>query len=212
MKAIFIIGGLLVAILNGLNFVPSLAEQSVAFNALSIIAGVGLALAALAKFPAATQPAAPAPEPEPEPKSVVESAPPPKVEKPAEPDHAELVQFLAQLQERGRFIDFVMDDVTAYTDAQVGAAARVVHQGCQSVVKETLSVEPVTTTAENGSITLESGYAVADYRLVGKVAGEPPYTGTLRHKGWRATSFKLPKVVAKDGALPPIAPAQVELK
>ncbi|WP_269540117.1 DUF2760 domain-containing protein [Cerasicoccus fimbriatus] len=212
MKAIFIIGGLLVAILNGLTFVPSLAEQAVAFNALAIIAGVGLALAALAKFPAATQPAASAPEPEPAPKPLVESAPPPKVEKPAEPDHAELVQFLAQLQEKGRFIDFVMDDVTAYTDAQVGAAARVVHQGCQSVVKETLAVEPVTTTAENASITLESGYAVADYRLVGKVAGEPPYTGTLRHKGWRATSFKLPKVVAKDGTLPPIAPAQVELK
>ncbi|WP_309396896.1 DUF2760 domain-containing protein [Cerasicoccus maritimus] len=213
MKAIFIIGGLLVAILNGLTFVPDLAKQSVAFNALAIIAGVGLALAALAKFPSvASAEAAPAPEPEPEPKPVVESAPPPKVEKPAEPDHAELVQFLGQLQEKGRFIDFVMDDVTAYTDAQVGAAARVVHQGCQGVVKETLAIEPVTTSAENASITLEPGYAVADYRLVGKVSGEPPYAGTLRHKGWRATSFKLPKVVAKDGALPPIAPAQVELK
>src|SRR5690348_4761072 len=35
----------------------------------------------------------------------------------------EIVSFFAMLQERGRFIDFLMDDVTAYDDAQVGAAA-----------------------------------------------------------------------------------------
>ncbi|MBK1857651.1 DUF2760 domain-containing protein [Cerasicoccus arenae] len=143
----------------------------------------------------------------------MESAPPPAVENPTEPDHAELLQFLAQLQEKGRFVDFVMDDVTSYSDAQVGAAARVVHQGCQTVMKEALSVESVTNSAENSNITLEPGYAVGDYRLVGKVTGQPPYTGVLRHKGWRATAFKLPRMVAaKDGALPPIAPAQVELK
>jgi len=211
MKAILLCGGLLVAILNGLTFAPALAEQAVAFNALALIAGLGIALAAAAKYPTEAKPA-PAPEPEPTPQPVVESAPPPKAEKPAAPDHAELLQFLAQLQDKGRFVDFVMDDVTAYTDAQVGAAARVVHQGCQAVMKESLAVEPVTLAAENSAITLEPGYAVGDYRLVGKVQGQPPYTGTLRHKGWRATEFKLPSVTSKEGALPPIAPAQVELK
>lgn len=210
MKAILLCGGLLVAILNGLTFVPSLAEQAIAFNALAIVAGLGIAVAAVASK--APPPSQPAPEPEPAPKPVVESAPPPKAIAPAQPDHAELLQFLAQLQDKGRFVDFVMDDVAAYTDAQVGAAARVVHQGCQSVMKESLKVEPIAKVAENSTITLEPGYVVGDYRLVGKVQGEPPFTGALRHKGWRATEFKLPKITSKDGALPPIAPAQVELK
>lgn len=213
MKAILLIGGLLVAILNGLTFAPALAEQAIAFNALAILAGVGIAIAVAAKYPAESAAPAPAPVVEPEPvKPVVESVPPPVLEKPTQPDHAELLQFLAALQEKGRFVDFVMDDVTAYTDAQVGAAARVVQQGCQAVMKESLVIEPVTTSAENQSISLEPGYRVTDYRLVGKVAGEPPYTGTLRHKGWRVAKFNLPKLTAKDGELPPIAPAQVELK
>ncbi|MGE9297003.1 MAG: DUF2760 domain-containing protein [Puniceicoccales bacterium] len=211
MKTILLIGGLLVALLNGLTFAPQLAEQTVALNALGVVAGLGLAIAIAARWPKES-PAAPAPEPEEKP-AVVESAPPPKPAPAAEPDHAELLQFLAQLQEKGRFVDFVMDDVAAYTDAQVGAAARVVHQGCQSVMKDALAVEPVVDQAENSAITLEPGYAVSQYRLVGKVQGEPPYEGQLIHKGWKATAFKLPKLaLAEDAPLPPIAPAQVELK
>ncbi|MFY9991796.1 MAG: DUF2760 domain-containing protein, partial [Rhodoplanes sp.] len=42
---------------------------------------------------------------------------------------SEVVNFLAILQERGRFVDFLMDDITPYSDAQVGAAGRVLHEG-----------------------------------------------------------------------------------
>ena len=44
---------------------------------------------------------------------------------------AEIVSFLALLQERGRLVDFLMEDITSYDDAQVGAGARVVHQGAK---------------------------------------------------------------------------------
>lgn len=209
MKTILIIGGLLVALLNLLAMVPSLENVALALNALSIVAGAGIAVAAT-KWPSETATAEPAePEPKPEP---VEAAPPPAAVA-KEPDHGELLQLLAQLQEKGRFVDFVMDDVASYSDQQVGAAARVVHQGCQTVLKESLSIVPVTDKTENAAITLEPGYAVSDYRLVGKVQGEPPYNGLLVHKGWKVTDFKLPKLSLTEGApLPPIAPAQVELK
>jgi hypothetical protein len=45
---------------------------------------------------------------------------------------AEIASFLATLQDRGRLVDFLMEDITTYNDAQVGAAARVVHGGCKA--------------------------------------------------------------------------------
>ena len=58
-----------------------------------------------------------------------------------DPDQAEaeIVSFLATLQEQGRLIDFLMDDITTYDDGQVGAAARVVHQGCKAALQEHFS-------------------------------------------------------------------------
>ncbi|WP_234043745.1 hypothetical protein [Cerasicoccus arenae] len=60
MKGILIFGGLLIAILNGLALVPELSAQALAFNALSIIAGLGVTLAAVDKYPTDSK-AAPAP-------------------------------------------------------------------------------------------------------------------------------------------------------
>jgi hypothetical protein len=40
------------------------------------------------------------------------------------------LQILALLQRDGRLIDFLMEDIRAYGDAQVGAAVRDVHAGC----------------------------------------------------------------------------------
>ncbi len=125
---------------------------------------------------------------------------------------ADVIHFLALLQEKGRLVDFLMDDVTSYDDAQVGAAARVVHQGCQSVLQEHLSITPIAAEAEGTAVSLPAGYAAADYRLLGNVSGEPPYEGTLVHQGWRAGKVTLPQTVNQDDdRLPNIAAAQVEL-
>jgi Domain of unknown function (DUF2760) len=53
---------------------------------------------------------------------------------------AEIVSFLATLQERGRLVDFLMEDITTYDDAQVGAAARVVHEGCKAALREQIEI------------------------------------------------------------------------
>lgn len=126
---------------------------------------------------------------------------------------AEVVNFLSILQERGRFIDFLMGDVAGYSDAQVGAAARVMHEGCKAALRENFGISPAREEKEGSTITVPTGYAPDDYRLVGKISGEAPFTGTLIHHGWKADWVKLPRV-ARVGAdkLPTIAPAEVELR
>ena len=126
---------------------------------------------------------------------------------------AEVVSFLATLQERGRFVDFLMDDITAYGDAQVGAAARVVHEGCRAALQEHFGIRPVRDESEGSRVSVPAGYAADEYRLVGKISGEAPFSGTLVHRGWKTEWVKLPRVLRTEGdRLPTIAPAEVELK
>lgn len=127
--------------------------------------------------------------------------------------HAEIVHFLSLLQQKGRFIDFVMDDVAPYTDAQVGAAARVVHQGCRSVMKQYFSILPVHEGQEGERIELPRGTNLDRYRLVGRVVGEPPFRGTVIHRGWKTVDISLPRAVAPNSPeeLAVIAPAEVEV-
>ena len=125
---------------------------------------------------------------------------------------AEVVNFLAILQEKGRLVDFLMDDITGYSDAQVGAAGRVLHEGCKAVLLEHFGIRPMREEGEGSKVTIPPGYAPDDYRLVGKISGEAPFTGTLVHHGWRAEWVKLPRLIGiSAGRLPAIAPAEVEL-
>lgn len=126
---------------------------------------------------------------------------------------SEVVNFVAILQERGRFVDFLMDDIKGYSDAQVGAAGRVLHEGCKAVLLEHFGIRPMREEGEGSKVTVPTGYAPDDYRLVGKISGEAPFTGTLIHHGWRVEWVKLPRLLrASADRLPAIAPAEVELR
>lgn len=126
---------------------------------------------------------------------------------------SEVVNFVAILQDRGRFVDFLMDDIKGYSDAQVGAAGRVLHEGCKAVLLEHFGIRPMREEGEGSKVTVPTGYAPDDYRLVGKISGEAPFTGTLIHHGWRVEWVKLPRLLrASADRLPAIAPAEVELR
>ena len=81
------------------------------------------------------------------PRSRGRTGPPGAGTPPASNADAEIVHFLAMLQEKGRLVDFLMDDINAYNDAQVGAAARVVHAGCKGVLQEHFNIHPLRTEA-----------------------------------------------------------------
>jgi hypothetical protein len=126
---------------------------------------------------------------------------------------AEIVSFLGMLQERGRLVDFLMEDITTYDDAQVGAAARVVHEGCKAALREHFKIGSVRDEDEGSSVTIPSGYAADEYRLIGNIRGAGPFSGTLVHRGWKTEWVKLPRIVRLNAdRLPTITPAEVELK
>jgi len=126
---------------------------------------------------------------------------------------AEIVSFLAILQERGRLVDFLMEEITTYDDAQVGAAARVVHEGCKAALREHFNIRSVCEENEGSSVTLPVGYAADEYRLIGNIRGAGPFSGTLVHRGWKTEWVKLPRILQVNAdRLPTIAPAEVELK
>jgi len=100
---------------------------------------------------------------------------------------------LSLLQERGRFLDFVAEDIGAYSDAQVAAASRVVHQGCKAVIDECLAPVPAHAGSEGDRITVDPAADPNRYRLQGKVAQQPPYSGVVVHRGWKTTRLALPR-------------------
>jgi hypothetical protein len=125
-------------------------------------------------------------------------------------DGTSAVQLLAILQREGRLLDFLQEDVDAYSDAQIGAAVRDIHRGCKKALAEHLPLEPVLREAENAQVRVDPGFDPSRIRLVGNVVGEPPFTGALRHHGWRVAKVTLPAPAkATDPSV--VAPAEVEL-
>ena len=119
-------------------------------------------------------------------------------------------QLLGLLQREARFVDFVQEDVASYSDAEIGAASRVVHEGCRKVLREHFSIQPLRSETEGSRLTLPEGFDAAAVRVTGNVVGKAPFTGTLSHRGWRATDTRLPKLAAgHDAAI--VAQAEVEL-
>jgi hypothetical protein len=120
------------------------------------------------------------------------------------------LQLVSLLQREGRLVDFVQQDIASYPDADVGVAARVVHEGCRRALRAHATVEAVRSEEEGAPVTLAPGFDADAVKLVGDVRGDPPYAGVLRHRGWRVTRLELPRAI--DGHDPRIvAPAEVEL-
>ncbi len=120
------------------------------------------------------------------------------------------LQLLGLLQRQARFVDFVQEDVVGYSDAEIGAAARVVHAGCRQVLDEHFSVAPVRPEAEGSRVTLPAGFDAAAVRVSGNVVGQPPFAGTLAHRGWQAQDVRLPQLTDVQAARI-LAQAEVEL-
>lgn len=141
--------------------------------------------------------------------AVIESEP---VEEAAEPVREDTtgLQVLAILQREGRLIDFLQEDVTSFSDEEVGAAARVVHEGCKRGLKNHVVLEPVRSEDEGAAIELTEGFDAHRLRLTGNVVGNPPYKGHLAHHGWQVKELQLP-TLSDEHDPRVLAPAEIEL-
>lgn len=117
---------------------------------------------------------------------------------------------LALLQREGRLVDFLRETLDTYEDADIGVAVRDIHRGCKKVIEEHFVLEAVMPGEEDTRVKVPAGFDPGEVRLIGKISGEPPFTGTLRHHGWRVTEVKLPTLTeGVDRRV--LAPAEVEI-
>src|SRR4051794_41760568 len=100
-----------------------------------------------------------------------------------EADATPALQLLGLLQREGRFIDFVEQDVTAFSDAEVGAAARVVHEGCRRALASHSKIVPVRTEEEGSAGGMGGGLRPPGGKLLGGVGGALPFPGPPRPPG-----------------------------
>lgn len=129
---------------------------------------------------------------------------------PSAPSPAPALRLLSLLQQEGRLIDFLQEDIDTYNDAQIGAAVRSIHAGCRKALSERIELERIFAAEDGSQVTVESGFDPATVRLTGNVSGNPPFRGTLQHGGWRASKVTLPQ---SPGDTDPtiVAPAEVEI-
>ena len=108
-------------------------------------------------------------------------------------------------------MDFFQEDLEMYEDEQIGAAVRSIHANCRKTLEKSLAMTSVIDENEGDEITVEAGFNPEVIKLTGRVIGEPPFTGIVRHKGWRAQKADLPELAAtKDPTI--ISPAEVEIE
>jgi hypothetical protein len=125
---------------------------------------------------------------------------------------SDCLTLLATLQREARFIDFVQESLEGFSDAQIGAAARDVHRDCGQVLQRLFAIQPATGEAEGAELEVASGYDPGQWKLTGKVQGEPPFRGRLAHHGWKATKCELPAWSGSKEAERVLAPVEVELE
>jgi hypothetical protein len=119
------------------------------------------------------------------------------------------LRLLATLQEDGRLIDFLTESIQGYSDEQIGAATRGIHDACAKALRACVTLEPVLPGREDEAVTVPKGFDPSEIRLTGDVRGEPPFTGILRHAGWRVTGVSIPERTGLEPRI--VAPAEVEL-
>jgi len=123
------------------------------------------------------------------------------------------LQILHILQRDSRLIDFLMEDITSYEDDQVGSAVRSIHNDCKASLTRHVTLAPVIDSVEGTYQKLDASKAPDPNRikLIGNVpaSGKVP-GGTLRHRGWLASSVSLPPLGKQDVSV--LAPAELEVE
>jgi hypothetical protein len=135
--------------------------------------------------------------------------PPPPPPEPEGPPCFDL-RVLSLLQRDGRLIDFLMENIDSFDDAQIGSAVRDIHARCRKTLLDHFTIEPIGG-AEGSTLQVHIGYDPATTRLVGQVAGSGPWKGTISHSGWQATSVKIPEIPGAFGEVPVLHPVEVEI-
>ena len=139
-----------------------------------------------------------------------ETAPKPAPAAPVVKTSDGALQILAIMQRDARLVDFLMEDISGYSDDQVGAAVRELHDQCRDSIARYITLQPVIDGVE-GTFAKAPSSDPNLVKFVGNVPAKPPAGGTLRHKGWRVAKVDLPALAARQDATI-VAPAEIEIE
>ena len=120
------------------------------------------------------------------------------------------LRMLALLQAESRLVDFLLEDIQSFSDQKIGESVREIHKKAQAALKQHAVIEQVLPGNDGDTTTVQKGFNPSAIRVVGNVTGEPPFTGTINHAGWRVKELKLatPAEGADEFVL---QPAEVQL-
>ena len=110
-------------------------------------------------------------------------AQPPKPPEPAKPN-PEPIRFLALLQRDGRLLDFLLEDVSAATDMDLGAGVREIHRQCQKALKDHL--DPLSFTIATFALCGFANISSVGIQIGGIGALAPERKQDLARLGFRA--------------------------
>ena len=128
---------------------------------------------------------------------------------PPEREHASALVLLSMLQREGRLSTSSRRTWPASRTRTWGppraSSMRAAARWCSSTCAQARPAG-----VRGSRVTVPAGFDAQRIRLTGNVAGQPPYSGSLKHHGWVTTEVKFPTV---SPAMDPrvLAPAEVEL-
>jgi hypothetical protein len=120
------------------------------------------------------------------------------------------ITLLATLQREARFIDFIQESLAGFSDAQIGAAARTVHDDCAKVLQRFFDLQPIVNQPEESPLEITEGNA-SSFQLTGNLSQSFPCQGKLIHSGWKATKIDLPTWSGQPETALIVAPSEVEI-
>ncbi len=151
----------------------------------------------------------PGPQPTPEPPP---AEPAPARREVPKAGRSEALTLLATLQREARFVDFIMEPLDQYSDAQIGAAVRDIHRDCAKVLDRIFGLRPIVAESEGSSVELKAGYDAHRYRVLGEPASGEGVRVRVIHRGWEATRCDLPTWTGTSAAALVIAPAELQVE
>jgi hypothetical protein len=127
------------------------------------------------------------------------------------PKRSEAITLLAALQREARLIDLVQEPLDAYSDEQIGAAARSVLKDSRATLERFFALQPVLPQQEGEAVELPASYDPARFQVTGANAGGDNRRGRLVHPGWEAKACNLPAWTGGKEAALVVSAAVVEV-
>ena len=129
-----------------------------------------------------------------------------------QPIRSEALTLLSTLQREARFLDLVQESLDGFEDAQIGAAARGVLADCHKTLDRMFAIAPLSAAEEGDTLAVPEGASPNAFRIVGSSGSSGTgVSGTVTHRGWKATCCELPKWNGKRDEAWVLAATEVEV-